>query len=365
MVLPVLVVVFVILIFYRCYKYCFYRPANFPPGPPRLPLLGSYLHILLINHKFKHFAINKLCEYYKSTVIGFYTGDFVTVFANDSKSVREMLFKPEFDGRHDVLLSRLREPNFKRKGVFFIDGGFWLQQRRFTLRNLRDFGFGRRYQEYEVEVIDEMKSLVNLIKEGPKYEHEKKYFKSGGAVCLPKALIGAMGNCFLQVCAGERLARADQANLFRAGEATFKFLRNGNEYGNVFGIVPWVRILFPETSSYKQCRESSMILMEFMKEIIDKQIATYQPGHVRHFMDVYIKEIKDAEASGEKTGYDYDQMLMTCIDFLFPAISAIQAQVAYLLRFLIYNQNVAQKIQDEIELVVGSGRLPELDDRIK
>lgn len=106
-------------------------------------------------------------------------------------------------------------------------------------------------------------------------------------------------------------------------------------------------------------------MLELMKEIVDKQIASYQPEHVRHFMDVYIKEIKEAEASGEDTGYQYDQMLMMCTDFLFPSLSAMEAQVAFLLRFLVYNQNVMHKIQEEIEMVVGSGRLPELDDRIK
>lgn len=215
MVSPVLVIIFVALFLYRCYKYCFYRPPNFPPGPPRIPLIGSYLFILLINYKDKHLAINKLCEYYKSKVIGFHTGNVLTVVANDPKSVREMLFKQEFDGRNDIVLARLREPHHNLKGIFFTDGPFWLQQRRFTLRNLRDFGFGRRHQNYEIEVIDEMKNLVNLIKDGPKYEHEKKYFKAGGDVCMPKALVGALGNCFLEVCAGERLSRADQHKLFK------------------------------------------------------------------------------------------------------------------------------------------------------
>jgi cytochrome P450 len=31
--------------------------------------------------------------------------------------------------------------------VFFADGPIWREQRRFTLRNLRDFGFGRRSME--------------------------------------------------------------------------------------------------------------------------------------------------------------------------------------------------------------------------
>src|SRR5690349_3017046 len=215
MVSPVLIAVFVALFIYRCYKYCFYRPPNFPPGPPRLPIIGSYLFILLINHKYKHLAINKLCEYYKSSVIGFFHGPVLSVVANDSNSVREMLFKQDFDGRNDIPLARLREPNYSLKGIFFTDGGYWLHQRRFTLRNLRDFGFGRRYQEYESEVGDEMKSLVNLIKEGPKYEHEKKFFHPNGLVCLPKALCGALGNCFLQVCAGERLSREEQYKIFK------------------------------------------------------------------------------------------------------------------------------------------------------
>lgn len=215
MVSPVLAAIFIALFVYRCYKYCFYRPANFPPGPPRIPIIGSYLFLLLINYKNKHLAIDKLCKYYKSSVIGFFTGDVLTVVANDPKSVREMLFKQDFDGRNDILLGRLREPNYNTKGIFFVDGHYWLHQRRFTLRNLRDFGFGRRYQEYEVEVGDEMKSLVDLIRDGPKFPHEKKYFQPNGLVNLPKALIGSMGNCFLQVCTGERLARADQAKIFK------------------------------------------------------------------------------------------------------------------------------------------------------
>lgn len=140
---------------------------------------------------------------------------------------------------------------------------------------------------------------------------------------------------------------------------------NSNEFGNFFGMVPLIRFLFPETSSYKQCRHGSMAMYELMKEIVDKQIASYQPEHVRHFMDIYIKEIKDSETSGVDTGYQYDQLVMMCTDFLFPSLSAIEAQVAFLIRFVAHHQNVMLKIQEEIELVVGSGRLPELDDRIK
>lgn len=140
---------------------------------------------------------------------------------------------------------------------------------------------------------------------------------------------------------------------------------NSNEYGNLFGILPWIRFFFPEKSSYKQCRHGALDMYNLMKEIVDRQIKSYQEGHVRSFMDVYIKEIKDAEAIGLQTEFLYDQMLMMCTDFLFPSLSAIQTQVSFLLRFLVHNEKVMKKIQDEIENVVGSGRLPELDDRVQ
>lgn len=148
-------------------------------------------------------------------VIGFYIGTTPTVVANDQQNIRDILFRPEFDGRNDFLIARLREPNFKLNGIFFIDGMNWQEQRRFTLRHLRDFGFGRRFEDFEVEVRDEMSQLVEMIKSGPKYEHEHGFLKKGGFVSFPNVLICCLGNSFLQVVSGERLIRTEQYKLFK------------------------------------------------------------------------------------------------------------------------------------------------------
>lgn len=58
-------------------------------------------------------------------------------------------------------------------GIFFTDGALWHEQRRFALRNLRDFGFGRRHDELELELNDETLHLIDLLKNGPKYNFEK------------------------------------------------------------------------------------------------------------------------------------------------------------------------------------------------
>lgn len=63
-------------------------------------------------------------------------------------------------------------------GFFFTEGPVWHEQRRFALRNLRDFGFGRRHDELESELHDETLNLINLIKNGPQYEFEKVFTTS-------------------------------------------------------------------------------------------------------------------------------------------------------------------------------------------
>lgn len=273
-----------------------------------------------------------------------------------------MLFNPDYDGRNDFFIGRLREPDYKLKGIFFTDGGYWSEQRRFTLRNLRDFGFGRRYQEYEVEVREELENLVAMIKEGPKHEHEKEFLKVG-EISLPKGLIGCLGNCFLQILSGERLPRSEQSQLFKAGYGSMDFQVRSNEYGKLFSIIPWIRFLFPRLSSFEQIRDASMGMCKLMEDVIDKQMKSYEEGCTRNFIDLYIKEIKEAEDKGLKTGFLYDQLLMICTDFLFPSISAVETTVAFLFKHLLYREDILHKIQDEIDLVVGGGRLPELNDR--
>lgn len=60
-----------------------------------------------------------------------------------------------------------------------------------------------------------------------------------------------------------------------------------------------------------------------------------------------------------------DQLVLTCLDFSFPPLSALSATVTFLIQQIFKQPAIQTKIQNEIDSVVGSGRLPTLDDRIK
>lgn len=59
------------------------------------------------------------------------------------------------------------------------------------------------------------------------------------------------------------------------------------------------------------------------------------------------------------------QLVATCIDFILPSLNAISVTLQFLLQRFQLQPEILKKCQNEIDQVVGQGRLPSLDDRIK
>lgn len=89
----------------------------FDLGPPRIPWFGSYLLMLILDRHHLHLAINRICKFYNSTCIGLYIGDVPTIVLNDHENVKKALVHRDFDGKADILLVRLRDPDFGLYGI--------------------------------------------------------------------------------------------------------------------------------------------------------------------------------------------------------------------------------------------------------
>ncbi|XP_053691403.1 probable cytochrome P450 304a1 [Sabethes cyaneus] len=352
------------LVSYWSYKFLFGRPVNFPPGPPRFPLLGSYGILLMINHLHLHKAVAKLRRFYGTNILGMYLGSFETVYVSDYDTAKEVLNRVEFDGRPNLFLALLREKNFKRRGIFFTEGSDWKEQRRYILRHLRDFGFGRRFEDLEAETNAEIATLVDVLRYGQKYDYEREFMKDGYVKC-PAVFSICFSNAFLYVLSGERIPREEAGPLFESGKDALIFQRLGDDFGTILSLLPWTKHFFPNATNYNRLRNASMRLNAFIESVIQKQLCSYDDSHIRNFLDLYYKEMqKTVPKEGERFSFQYDQLVLGIVDFFLPAISGATSQIALLLERLIQHPEVFSRMQNEIDEVVGNGRFPSLNDRI-
>ncbi|XP_031625482.1 probable cytochrome P450 304a1 [Contarinia nasturtii] len=362
MVSLILVGIWIALAIFQIYKWMFHRPNNnFPPGPPRLPILGAYPYLLLLNYKHVHKAVDWMCWYYKTDVLGLYAAQFPTIVANTSTTAKECLNNQALDGKPALKLAQLRDPDFEVRGIFFTEGPLWHEQRRFALRNLRDFGFGRRQDELELELHDEILNLLDLIKNGPKYDFEKN-FHDGDSVLVPNIFPSTLGNFFMKVFLNERLPREKMHILYKAFLNGSQFGKKGDDWGRMFSYNEWIPKLFPKFSEYNLLRETQMKYYNCMKEIIDEQHRTYDRNHERNFLDIYFKKMEDNK-DNPKSSHTYQQLILLTADLFLPALLANAIQTQFLLQRFYLQPEILKKCQNEIDTVVGNSRLPTLNDR--
>lgn len=78
-------------------------------GPLRWPIWGGYLQLLLENYRFPYKAMHWMARRYNTEVLGMYLGGFPTMVACSYESVRELLLKPEFQGRVSGFIPQARD----------------------------------------------------------------------------------------------------------------------------------------------------------------------------------------------------------------------------------------------------------------
>ncbi|KAL0267472.1 UNVERIFIED_CONTAM: hypothetical protein PYX00_009729 [Menopon gallinae] len=314
---------------------------NFPPGPVRLPIWGSYLHVLWEDFAYPFKAFENLKYKYNAPIIGCYLGSSPTIVANDYATCKAILSKPEFQGRPEAFPVQFRMFG-KQLGLFAGEGESWLRMKRFSLRNLRDIGFGRRSDTYEAVLGEETRDFIAAI---------QNECLNGRSVLIPEIFYPPLFNCIFYLMIGHRYPVSEHEKLRRIGRAGLKFITSNNVTGNAVGIIPWIRHILPDYSGFRDLSESSMVFEKFMREQFKEHKQTFDESSLRDMVDNYIK------AQDEYKDFTDEQTLITSIDFLFPN-TAIAVVLSFAMIYLIKNPKVREKCQEQIDAVVGTGRLP-------
>ncbi|XP_052740710.1 probable cytochrome P450 304a1 isoform X2 [Bicyclus anynana] len=305
--------------------------------------------------------MRKIAREYRTKIVGLYLGPYATIVIDDSKLIKEGLFHEDFDGRLDIIVARLRS-YWKKLGIFFTDGYFWHVQRRFSLRYMRDYGFGRREESLEAVVANETKEMIDMAKNGPKYPVEHEMVK-GDLIYMQHFFAVPFINGMIHIFARTTLPRSEYKVLFDLAREVLLFQRGTNDFGGAITLTPWLKDLMPGYSGYRDMRRGNQALLDFFDKVIKQALATHDETFDRHFLDVYIRKWKEEEHTVKRTTFSEDQLQLVCTDYMFPAATGVQAVLSLLVERLLLHPEVQDKIHEEIDRVVGRDRLPTLDDR--
>ncbi|CAG2056945.1 unnamed protein product, partial [Timema podura] len=146
------------------------------------------------------------------------------------------------------------------------------------------------------------------------------------------------------------------------------FARSVDPIGGAMVNTPWVRHLAPDMVGFNGVKRSCPSIQDFVKETIERNKATYHGDDMRGFIDVFLKKMnenKNSDKPSTFTGKWRDQLLMIGIDMVFPTASTLPSMITFIILLLTQHPEIQEKVQNEIDIVVGRHRLPTLDDRAK
>ena len=330
------------------------KPNKHPPGPWfRLPLLGNS-YILFGD------ATKKVSQTRKryGDVFSVDITSFRQIMVCDLATLREMLSLEVFSGRGRPMangieiFARLRGGNGSL-GLIISEGEEWKEQRRFAIRHLRDFGFGKSsmediIREEFLDIADSLRSVDGL-------EVETKQLFNLNVV-----------NVLWRMMTGSRFDLKDRVERERLGkmEEVFANFAPTNPSLVMATMLPKFLARMFGGALVRQMQE----FFAFFNELYAQHERTFDPSQMRDFIDVYLSERKRVTAENLTHSSFYGEhgrlsYVNTMFDLFLAGSETTSTYLRFLLLYMINYPSVQTRAQGELDRAVGRDRLPSLQDK--
>ncbi|XP_030344656.1 cytochrome P450 2H1-like [Strigops habroptila] len=318
------------------------RNRKQPPGPITLPLAGNMLQM---NPKNLPESLKKLSEKY-GPVFTIHLGPRKTVVLYGYDVVKEALIDQadDFSGRGNLpLLERI----FKGTGILTSNGETWKQLRRFALTTLRDFGMGKRSIDERIQ--EEAHFLVERIRN----THEKP-FNPG------RFLTHAVSNIICSIVFGDRFDYEDKKFL-----TLINLLDENRKYQNaiqtrLYNFFPTLMDFLP--GPHKKMLRNIEEVDKFILEIIAQHQETRDPTCPRDFIDAFLNKMDQEKGNGHSV-FTVESLSRTTLDLFLAGTGTTSITLRYGLLILQKYPEIQEKVQKEIDRVIGRDRRPCMADR--
>ncbi|NXD69555.1 CP2CL protein, partial [Eolophus roseicapillus] len=319
-----------------------YGKGKMPPGPTPLPILGNVLQV-----KPKNLAktLQKLSEEY-GPVFTVHLGSDPVVVLHGHDAVKEALIDraDEFAGRGHMPIGDRANNGL---GIVFSNNEGWLQVRRFALSALRNFGMGKRSIEERIQ--EEIEYFLEEID------------KTKGTPFDPTFILScAVSNVICSIVFGKRYDYKDK-----------KFLALMNNMNNIFEMMNshWGQLyqMFPNILGYLPGPHNNMFkesdsLKAFVSEEVKIHQASLDPTSPQDFIDLFLNKMRE-EKDCPSSSFHMKNLITTTFDLFAAGTETTSTTIRYGLLLLLKHPKIQEKVQEEIDHVVGRSRRPCVADR--
>ncbi|KAJ8280301.1 hypothetical protein GJAV_G00052950 [Gymnothorax javanicus] len=318
------------------------KGIRLPPGPVPLPILGN---LLIVDKKAPFETFMKLSETY-GPVLTVYLGSQRVVVLVGFDTVKEALVDQaeDFIGRAPMpVLNRV----LRGSGLAISNGERWRQLRRFTLSTLRDFGMGRKRMEEWIG--EESKHLVDSMNSNNSKPFDCAFFFSR-----------AVSNVICALVFGHRFDYQDEnfLSLLKTISATLQF--GSSPQGQLYNVFPWLMDRMP--GKQHSIFAGIDTLRDFVKEQIQNHKETLNPDCPRDYIDCYLIK-QNQEKDNATNEFTYKNMEGTVLSLFLAGTETTSSAMRYAILMLTKYPKIQERVQQEIDTVIGRERLPLMEDR--
>ncbi|XP_029005206.1 cytochrome P450 2J2-like [Betta splendens] len=316
-----------------------WRPSNFPPGPWAVPFLGN----IFIGVDFK--TMEKLAEVY-GPVFSLRRGSERMVLVSGYKMVKEALVN-QLDSFVDRPILPLFDVVYNGLGISLSNGYLWRKQRQFANTHLRYFGEGKMSLEKYIEV--ECSFICEAFKD-----------EQGRAFNPHYTITNAVSNVICCVVFGHRFEYSDPTYRKVLELDNEAIVLSGSLRTQLYDFFPGLMKHLP--GPHKTVQANYLAILNFLKKEIEKHQEEWNPDDPRDYIDVYLSEM-DKKKSDPQAGFNLETLKFCTMDMIEAGTETSATTLRWGIIFMMLYPEIQEKVQAEIDRVIGQSRQPTMADR--